>query len=155
MVQNLKLQLSGGLPGEVGVVATEVAARGGLLVDGAAEVEVAGEDTGAQVEVLQDNGEDLRVGAGASAVGVDVDREGLGHTDGVGDLDQGAGSEAGSDDGLGDPAGSVGARAVDLGGVLAGEGTTSVGSPASVGINDDLASCETTISHGSTNGEAA
>ena len=59
------------------------------------------------------------------------------------------------DDGLGDPAGEVGSRAVDLAVVLAGEGTTTVGTPATVGVDDDLAASETGITLRTTDDEAA
>lgn len=45
----------GGLPGEVGVAATEVTELGSLVVDGAAELELADDVEGAEVEVLLDD----------------------------------------------------------------------------------------------------
>src|SRR5581483_3386544 len=50
--------LIGPLPGEVVVVATEVAVGGGLLVDRPVELEVLAERTGPQVEVLAHELED-------------------------------------------------------------------------------------------------
>ena len=97
---------------------------GGLGVDGLEEVQLLDDDTGAEVEVLLDDGENLLIGLGTSAVGIDEDRGGLGNTDGVRELNEGTAGEAGSDDGLGDPASSVGSRAIDLGPVLARESST-------------------------------
>lgn len=59
------------------------------------------------------------------------------------------------DERLGDPAGKVGSRAVDLAVVLAGEGTTTVSTPATVGVNDDLAASETGVTLRTTNDEVA
>jgi hypothetical protein len=107
---------------------------GGLEVDGAVEVKLADNDTGAEVKVLADNLDELIGGLLRGAVGVDVDGQGLGDTNGVGELDKGTAGEAGVDQGLGDPAADVGGGAVDLGEVLAGEGATTVGTPATVGV---------------------
>lgn len=97
---------------------------GGLGVDGLEEVQLLDDDTGAEIKVLLDDGENLVIGLGAGSVAVDKDRGGLGDTDGVRELDEGAASEASGDNGLGDPAGSVGSRAIDLGPVLARESST-------------------------------
>ena len=70
-------------------------------------------------------------------------------------LDEGAAGEARADDGLGGLAGNVGAGAVDLGGVLAGEGTASVGAPAAVRVDDDLAPGQTGVAVGPANHESA
>jgi len=119
-------------PLEVRIVTSKVAVGGGLLVNRTAEVEVLNDGTGAEVKVLLNNGQQLGVGLDTSAVGVDIHRQGLGNTNGVGDLHQAATGELSSDEGLGNPAGSIGGRAIDLGGVLAREGTSSVGSPTTI-----------------------
>src|SRR5690606_35583270 len=102
-------------------------------------------DTGAEVEVVADDLDELIRGLLRGAVGVDVDGEGHGNTNGVRELDKGAAREASGDDGLGDPAADVGSRAVDLGEILAGEGTTTVSAPAAVGVDDNLAASETGV----------
>ena len=79
--------------------------------------------------------------------------EGLRDTDGVRELDQATADETGVDKRLGDPAGEVGSRAVDLGEVLSRESTTSVGTPSPVGVDDDLTSGKTGISLGSSDDE--
>ena len=56
---------------------------------------------------------------------------------------------------LGDPAASVGGRAVDLGRVLAREGAATVGSPASVGVDNDLAASEAGVAVRATDDEAS
>ena len=112
-------------------------------------------DTRPEVPVVTDNLDELGVGPLASAVGVDEDRQWLSDTNGVRELDKAAAGKAGSDKGLGDPASGVSRRAVDLGEVLAGEGTSTVGTPTTVGVDDDLTASETGITLGTTNDEAA
>jgi hypothetical protein len=132
-----------------------VAVLGRLEVDGLGQIQLLDDDTGAEVEVGADDLDELVRGLGGGAVGVDVDRERLSDTNGVRELDEGAAGKAGSDQGLGDPSADVGSRAVDLGEVLAGEGTTTVGTPAAVGVDDDLAAGQTGITLGATNDEEA
>jgi hypothetical protein len=143
------------LPREIGIVASKVTVVGGLLVDWTTQVELADDCSGAQVKVLVDQREKLVVALLASAVGVDVHRQWLGHTDGVRHLHQDAVDQTGSDQRLGDPARSIGARAVDLAGVLAREATASVGTPTTVCVDDDLATSETGITLRTTDDELA
>ena len=133
-----RLGLVGPLPGELGLGAAEVAAAGGLAVDRPAQVEVLDDPRGGQREVPADQLGDLVVGDLAGALGVDVDAHGLGDADGVGELHLAAVGQAGGDDVLGDVAGHVGGRAVDLRGVLAAEGAAAVAAAAAVGVDDDL-----------------
>jgi hypothetical protein len=150
---HLKLEGLGLLPGEVGV--GEVAVLGGLAVDGVDKVELLDNDTGAHVEVGLDDLDELGGALVGGAVGLDEDGERLSDTNGVGELDKGTTGELGVDERLGDPAGKVGSRAVDLAVVLAGEGTTTVSTPATVGVNDDLAASETGVTLRTTNDEVA
>ena len=125
------VEVLGRLPREhVGRLAAEVAVGRRLEVARLGEVERARDEPGPEVEGLEHLGEDLLVRDLARAVGVDVDGQGLGDADGVRDLHERAAGEARGDDRLGGLAGDVGSRAVDLGGVLAGEGAAAVGSPA-------------------------
>ena len=132
-----------------------MAVLGRLEVDGLGQVELLDDDTGAQVEVGADDLDKLIRGLGRRAVGVDVDGEGLRDTNGVRELDEGAAGEASGDQGLGDPTADVGSRAVDLGEVLAGEGTATMGTPAAVGVDDDLAAGQTGVTLRATNDEQA
>ena len=70
------------------------------------------------------------------------DGDGVGHADGVGELDLAAFGKAGRDDVLGHIACHVGGGAVHLGGILAGEGAAAVPAHAAVGVHDDLAAGE-------------
>lgn len=130
-----------------------MAVLGRLQVDRPGQVELLDDDTGAHVEVVADDLDELVRGLGGGAVGVDKDGQGLGDTNGVGQLDQGAAGEAGGDQGLGNPTGQVGGGTVDLGEVLAGEGTTAVGTPAAVGVDNDLTTSQTGVTLGTTNDE--
>ena len=89
------------------------------------------------------------------ALAVDHHRHRVGDADGVGDLQLAALGETGGDDVLGDVAGGIGARAVDLARVLAGEGAAAVRRGAAVGVDDDLAAGEAGVAHGTADHELA
>ena len=110
-------------------------------------------DTGAKVEVLADDLDKLLIRLLARAVSVDVDGEGLSNTNGVRELDKGTAREASRNERLGDPTGGVGSRTVDLRPVLAGEGTTTVRTPSTVGVDDDLTAGQTGVTLGTTDDE--
>ena len=75
----------------------------------------------------------------ARSVQVDVDRQRLRHANGVGELDGAAPRQPRRHHVLGEVAGRVGRRAVDLRWILAGECAAAMGSRAAVGVDDDLA----------------
>lgn len=125
------------------------------MVDGAAEVELLDDGAGREVEVGVDDLHELSVGLLSGAEGVDVDGHGLLDADGVGDLYDDAASESGGDERLGDPAAGVGGGSVDLGQILSGEGASTVGAGSSVGVNLELASSDTGITHGTSDDEAS
>src|SRR6476661_8733379 len=132
-------RLVGALPGEVAVVAAEVAVRRGLGVDRAPEVEVAEDRRGTQVEMLLHELLDPGHGHGLRAERLDVDGHRMGDADRVCDLDLAALGEPGGDEVLRDVTRRVRGRTVDLRRVLARERTASVRSGASVRVDDDLA----------------
>ena len=152
--QCLELERLGLLPGEA-LVGTKVAVLGSLEVDGAVQVELAHNDTRTEVKVAADDLDELSRGLVRGAVSVDIDGQRLSNTNGVGELDKGTAGKASVDQRLGDPAADVGSRTVDLGEVLAREGTTTVGTPATVGVDNDLAAGETGVTLGATNDELA
>ena len=153
VITRLELELLGLLPGE-GLVA-EVTVLGSTVVDGVGEVELLDNDTGTEVEVLADDLDKLlRVLVGGTVV-LNEERKGLGDTNGVGELDEAAAGETSLDQGLGDPAGKVGSGTIDLGVILSGESTTTVGTPTTVGVDDDLTASETGITLGTTDDEEA
>lgn len=149
----LELESAGLLPGEL--LVGEVTVLGSLSVDGTGKVKVLDDDTGTQIEVVADDLDQLVGGLVGGTVGLDEDGEGLSDTNGVGELDKGTTGQAGLDQRLGDPAGDVGSGAVNLGVVLSGESTTTVGTPTTVGVDDDLTASETGVTLGSTDDEAA
>jgi hypothetical protein len=149
----LELEGTGLLPGEL--LVGEVAVLGGLNVDGAGQVKVLHDDTGTQIEVVANDLDQLVGGLVGGTVGLNEDGEGLSDTNGVRELDKGTTGQAGVDQRLGDPAGDVGSGAVDLGVVLSGESTTTVGTPTTVGVDDDLTAGETSITLRTTDDEAA
>ena len=104
----------------------EVAVCRRLAVDGLLEVEGLDHDSGAQVEVLLDERDNVSVRVLRGAVGVDKETNGASDTDGVGRLDENTTSNARGDDRLGNETVDVSAGSVDLGEVLAGEGSTTV-----------------------------
>ena len=57
--------------------------------------------------------------------------------------------------GITDPAGRVGSRTIDLGEILAREGSSSVGTPTTVGIDDDLTASQTSITLRTSNNETS
>ena len=131
----------------------EVAVLGRLVVDRVGEVQLLDNNTGAHVEVGLDDLDKLLRRLVRGAVGVDVEREGLRDTNGVGKLDKGTAGEASLDERLGDPAAEIGSGTVDLGVVLSGESTTTVGTPATVGVDDDLTAGKTSVTLGTTDDE--
>jgi hypothetical protein len=68
-------------------------------------------------------------------------------------LHEGAAGESGFEERLGDPAGKIGGRAIDLGVILSGESSSTVCTPAAVRVDDDLAASETGITLWATNDE--
>jgi hypothetical protein len=130
-----------------------VTVLGSLEVDGVVQVELTNNDTRSEIKVVADDLDELLRVLLRGAVRVDVDGEGLSDTNGVRELDEGTSAKTGSDQGLGDPSTDVGSGTIDLGEILSGESTTTVGTPATVGIDDDLSAGQTSITLGTTNDE--
>jgi hypothetical protein len=72
-----------------------------LAVNWLLQVELLHDDTGTKVPVLPDNLDELRVSFLARAIRIDEDRQGLGDTNSVGELDERTASEASGNEGLG------------------------------------------------------
>jgi len=120
-------------------------------------VEVADDRRGPEVEVVADQRLDPVAGhtrrLGAEALHADRDR--MREADRVGDLQLAALRETCGDDVLRHVAGRVRRRAVDLGGVFAGEGTAPVPGHAAIGVDDDLPSGDARVAHRPAAHEAA
>src|SRR6185436_11357239 len=140
-----RVRLVRALPGELFLVAPEVPVGGRLLVDGAAQVQVFDDAFGGEGEDLAHGVDDLALLHLARALGVHHHGDGVGHADGVGDLQLEAVGQAGGHDVLGDVARHVRRRAVHLRRVLAREGAAAVAPHAAVGVDDDLAPGETAV----------
>ena len=90
---------------------------------------------------------DPLVGDLARAERLDRDADRPRDADAVRDLDLEPVGEARGDDVLGDPAGGVGGRAVDLRRILAAESATAVAGHAAVRVDDDLAAGQARVAH--------
>lgn len=130
-----------------------MAVVGGGGVDGFEEIELGDNVRRLKGEDFEDGFEDF--GVVASAKGVDVDAQGLGVADGVGELDFATGSEAGGNDVFGNPAAHVGSGAVHFTGVFPGEGASSVTAGSAVSIDDDFTTSEAGVTLGATDDELA
>lgn len=85
-----------------------MAVLGRLAVDGLGEVEFLDDDAGSEVEVVEDDADELSGRVVGGAVRLDEHGEGLGDTDGVGELHQRASGQFRVHEGLGDPSGKIG-----------------------------------------------
>lgn len=142
------------LPGK-GLVGAEVAVLGRLEVDGLGQVQLLDNDTRAHVEVVADDLDQLVGRLLGCAVGLDEQRQRLSHTNGIRELHQGTAGEASSNQRLGDPATKVGSRPIDLGEVLARESTATVGTPAAIGVDNNLPASQASVTLGATDDEEA
>ena len=105
-------------------LAAEMAIGGGLAIDRLVEAEMRADRARGQAAQLcdaQDRRFDPVVTDGAGVVRIDIERQRLRHADRIGQLDRAARGEAGGNDVLGEIAGDIGRRTVDLGRVLAAE----------------------------------
>ena len=111
-IRDLELQLLGTFPGEFGSAKMAVARR--FLVDWLEEVEFLDDNTGSQVEIALDNFIYFRVALHTRAVCVDVDGDGFGYTDGIGNLHEAASAQSRRHQGFGDVTRSIRAGTVNL-----------------------------------------
>lgn len=132
-----------------------MAVLGSSGVDGLGKVKLLDNDTRTQVEVVPDDLDQLLRGLVGGTVGLNEDRERVSDTNGIRELDKGTTGELSADERLGDPTGDVSGGTVNLGVVLSGESTTTVSTPATVGVDDDLTAGQTGVTLGTANDEAA
>src|SRR6202050_2667691 len=145
----------GALPGEVRLGAAEVAVGRGLRVDRAEQVQRVDDGPRPQVEDLQHGVLDLlhRDLLGAETLDEQPDWHRL--ADRVRHLGLAPVGQARGDHVLGHPAHRVGRAAVDLGRILAREGTSAVPGHAAVGVDDDLPPGQPGVAHGTADLEPA
>ena len=97
----------------------------------------------------------LVVGYFTCAIGGYPHAGGLCHADGVGNLYQAFGRQTGGYDVLRHITSSISSRTIDLGRILAGEGTATVRRCATVGVHDDLAAGESAVALWAADNETA
>jgi len=132
----------------------EVAVVGGFRVNGAAETEMANDFGWAEIKCLMNRFLDPFEANFLGVEGIEADRDGMGMTNGVGELDFHAIGEASGDNVFGDIPTHVGGAAVNFGGVFTAEGATPVATGSAVGIDDDFATGQAAIPFGSPDDEA-
>ncbi|QTK79822.1 hypothetical protein AT6N2_C2179 [Agrobacterium tumefaciens] len=126
-----------------------------LGVDWLVEIEMAANARRRKVHNLADRSLDLIFADLARSVQIDIDRQRLGDADGVRNLDRAAISKAGSNDVLCEVARRIGCGTVDLGRILAGECTATMGGRTTICVDDDLAAGQAGVTVRTTNNELA
>lgn len=126
---------------------------GGQAVNWLGKIELLDNDTRPHVKVLADDGHELLGGLIGGTVGLNEHGQWLGDTNGVRELHESAAGELGVDERLGYPSSKVGSGSVDLAVVLSRESTTTVSTPATVGVDNDLTAGKTSVTLGTTNDE--
>lgn len=119
------------------------------------QVKVDGNHSGPEIEILLHNAQDLFIWNLSCPIGVDEHGERLGNTNGIGNLNNAAASKPVGHDALGSLSNDVCAAPVHLCRILAREGTTTMSSPATIGVNDDLAAGEAGVTMWAADDEAA
>src|SRR6266436_3440742 len=123
----------------------EMAVGAGSRIDWPVEAEMFANAARCQIHDLVEQLFKPRLGHLGGAVAIDVKRERPGDADRIGDLDCAAVSQSGRNHVLGEVARRIGGGAIDLGGVLAGERTAPMWSSPAIGVHDDLAPGQATI----------
>lgn len=95
----------------------------------------------------------VSVSFGNSAISVDEKTDRIGDSDSISYFYECSFAEPVGNETLGNPPGSISSTPIYLGAVFSTEGSSSVASPSSIGINDDLSSSESCISSGSSDDE--
>lgn len=118
---------------------------GRFVIDWLREVKLLDNHARPHIEVLLNNFDQLLARLVASSVCFHEHTKWLSDTDGIRKLDKRTSSEFRMYKRFCDPTCQIRCGTVDLAVVFAGEGAASVGTPASVGINDDLSASETSV----------
>ena len=114
-------------------------------------------DTGSEIPIVANDFNKLLISFLTSAVCINMNRQRLSNSNSIRKLDKHPSGKACSNKRLGyitcegsilkrrsshtNPASSIGSRTIHLGEVLSRKGSTSVSTPASVCVDDDLAAC--------------
>lgn len=135
-------------------LSSEVSIGSSRLEDGLIQSEITDDAARTKIEVLIDDLDNFGLRVLGGSVRVDMDGERVVYTNRIGELDQTTVAHTGVDKGLGNPTRSVSSRAIHLRRILSREGTASMGSPTTIGIDNDLTTCQTRVSAGSTDHKA-
>src|SRR5690606_23444735 len=135
------------LPGEVRQLTTKVAVRCGITIDRTTQVEHLDNAARTQVKHFPYQLDDHLIRYLAGAEGVDRDRGRVGHANGVAHLDLALVGQAGGDNVLRHITTGVRCGTVHLRRILAGERTAAVTGHTTVGIDNDLATGQATVTH--------
>lgn len=102
------------LPWKVNVSPSEVAIRGGLSVNRPPQIKTPDDAIRAEVEVLLNNFQNLRIWNLASSKGINKHRQRLRQTNSISNLNKDTLGKAGGNDALGNPPSSIAGAPVDL-----------------------------------------
>merc|ERR1719253_767376 len=152
---HLKGKVLNFLPCEVRVLTSEVTVGSSLAHNWALKVKIPDDTSWTKIEVVLNNFSKLSIGlsVGNSSVRVNKDGKWVWNSNGVRKLYKCPSAKSSGNKTLGDPTGSISGGTINLCGVLSREGSSSVGTPSAVGVNDNLTSSKTGISVGSSNNE--
>jgi len=154
---DIKVEVSlGVLPGEsrlVFRVVSEMAESRGLLIDRSSKVELLDDVSRSETEVFTDNTAEVLVIFTVLDGGVRVNPDGerVGKSNSVRNLDADSVAETSIDKRLSNETSIVSSRSIDLGGILSRVSTTSMRAPATVRIDNNLSSSESSIGSGTAN----
>mmetsp|Transcript_26154 Transcript_26154/g.72136 ORF Transcript_26154/g.72136 Transcript_26154/m.72136 type:complete len:257 (+) Transcript_26154:3690-4460(+) len=144
-------------PGKIRIISSEMSIGSRLSQNGATQVEVPNDATRSEIKVLIDDG--CQIGIRHSfldrSIRIDKDGQRIGDTNGIRQLNQGSLAQFGSHQGFGNPPGGIGCRAINLGRVFARKCSTPMSPPASIRIDNDFPSRQTSVSMGTTNDKTA
>src|SRR3546814_64370 len=122
-----------------------MAISGSRLIDGLVKTQMRADAARRQSDELRQNCFDLRLVYRAGAVRVDIERQRLGHADSIAELDSAALGKACGNDILGEIAAYIRGGTVNLGRVLARKGAAAMRSRAAIGVDNDLATSQTSV----------
>src|SRR5581483_7231961 len=135
------------LPWGIDIGAAEMAIRGRGLVDRSPQAQILQDSRRSQVEYLTDGSIDDGLVEMIGPERFDHDRNRLGYTNGVSDLDLRAVRESSRHQVFRDVARRVCRASVYFGRIFATERPTTVARHSAIGINDDLATGESSVAH--------
>jgi hypothetical protein len=141
------------LPREV--LVGEVTVLCSLEVDWLGQIQLLDNDTRSHVKVLANDLDQLVAGLVTGSVGLNEEGKWLGNTNGIRQLHEATTGQLGVDERFGDPASEVSGRTIHFAVVLAGKGTTTVGTPAAVGVDNDLTASEASVTLGTSDDKEA